>query len=584
MPTLDTALIYLLFAVIGVVGCRLLHLPAMLGYLVAGIFLAQGGAMVEANEVAVASVAEIGVVLLMFVIGLEFNLPKLMGMRRMVFGFGMAQVVLMLAGTLIGHFLIANILASFNLPWDLNWQGAVVLGAALAMSSTAIVVKMMAERAELDSQHGRRVIGALLFQDLAVVPLLVLIPALGRMNEGNVWAELSLALLKAAVLVGLLLWGGQKAMRVWLRIVDRRNSEELFMLNILLITLGLAWLTEHAGLSMAMGSFMAGMLIAETDYKHRVEEDIRPFHDVFLGLFFITLGMKLDWHVLQEQWPWVLVLTLIPVLVKAVLIAVLAYTGGASNGVAARTGIYLAQAGEFGFVLLTLGLAQGLIDPRWSNPVLAAMVLSMLATPFLIQHADRWVFRFSPDDWLSQSLQITTIASHAIAIDKHVLVCGFGHTGRNLCQLLAQQKISYIALDVNPEVVKTAVLDGHHVEVGDSFQLSNLVSAGLNRASAVVVSFDDTVTALGVISLVHKHAPSVPVLVRTRDEHDMVLLKQAGAHEVIPDAFEVSLSLATHTMSLLGVEEEKINQLVFIQRHTQYAGLKETAILGSEKP
>lgn len=584
MPTLDTALIYLLFAVIGVVGCRLLHLPAMLGYLVAGIFLAQGGAMVEANEVAVASVAEIGVVLLMFVIGLEFNLPKLMGMRRMVFGFGMAQVVLMLAGTLIGHFLIANILASFNLPWDLNWQGAVVLGAALAMSSTAIVVKMMAERAELDSQHGRRVIGALLFQDLAVVPLLVLIPALGRMNEGNVWAELSLALLKAAVLVGLLLWGGQKAMRVWLRIVDRRNSEELFMLNILLITLGLAWLTEHAGLSMAMGSFMAGMLIAETDYKHRVEEDIRPFHDVFLGLFFITLGMKLDWHVLQEQWPWVLVLTLIPVLVKAVLIAVLAYTGGASNGVAARTGIYLAQAGEFGFVLLTLGLAQGLIDPRWSNPVLAAMVLSMLATPFLIQHADRWVFRFSPDDWLSQSLQITTIASHAIAIDKHVLVCGFGHTGRNLCQLLAQQKISYIALDVNPEVVKTAVLDGHHVEVGDSFQLSNLVSAGLNRSSAVVVSFDDKVTALGVISLVHKHAPSVPVLVRTRDEHDMVLLKQAGAHEVIPDAFEVSLSLATHTMSLLGVEEEKINQLVFIQRHTQYAGLKETAILGSEKP
>jgi len=272
------------------------------------------------------------------------------------------------------------------------------------------------------------------------------------------------------------------------------------------------------------------------------------------------------------------------VVAKAVLIAVLAYAGGASNGVAARTGIYLAQAGEFGFVLLTLGLAQGLIEPRWSNPVLAAMVLSMLATPFLIQHADRLVFRFSPDDWLTQSLQITTIASHAMAIDHHVLVCGFGHTGRNLCQLLAQQNISYIALDVNPEVVKTAVLDGHHAEVGDSFQLSNLVSAGLNRASAVVVSFDDTTTALGVIALVHKHAPSVPVLVRTRDEHDMVLLKQAGAHEVIPDAFEVSLSLATHTMSLLGVEEEKINQLVFIQRHTQYAGLKETAILASEKP
>ena len=577
MSPLETTLIYLLFAVLGVVGCRLLHLPAMLGYLVAGIFLAQGGTMVESNEVAVASVAEMGVVWLMFVIGLEFNLPKLMRLRQMVFGFGMAQVLLTLLGSLLGHFLLSEMMAYWQLPWDLTWQGAVVLGAALAMSSTAIVVKMMAERSELDSQHGRRVIGALLFQDLAVVPLLVLIPALGRMNEGNVWTELSMALLKATVLVGLLLWGGQKVMRVWLRIVDRRNSEELFMLNILLITLGLAWLTEHAGLSMAMGSFMAGMLIAETDYKHRVEEDIRPFHDVLLGLFFITLGMKLDWQVLQMQWPWVLVLAVIPVLVKAGLIAALAYTGGASNGVAARTGIYLAQAGEFGFVLLTLGLGQGLIDPRWSNPVLAAMVLSMLATPFLIQHADRLVYRFSPDDWLSQSLQITNIASHAMAVDHHVLVCGFGHTGRNLCQLLEQQAISYIALDVNPEVVKSAVLDGHQVDVGDSFQLSNLLSAGLNRASAVVVSFDDTATALRVIELVNKHAPQVPVIVRTRDDHDMLLLKQAGAHEVIPDAFEVSLSLATHTLSLLGLPEDKINHLVFTQRHSQYAGLKENS-------
>ena len=265
MLQLDTALIYLLFAVAGVVGCRLLHLPAMLGYLIAGIFLSQGGALVEQNEAAVASVAELGVVLLMFVIGLEFNLPKLLGMRKLVFGFGMAQVLLTLIGTLLGHWLLAYALKSLQLPWDLGWQGAVVLGAAMAMSSTAIVVKMMAERGELESAHGQRVMGALLFQDLAVVPLLVLIPALGQMNESNVWVELSWAMGKAALLVGFLLWGGQRLMREWLHVVDRRNSEELFMLNILLITLGLAWLTEHAGLSMAMGSFMAGMLIAETE-------------------------------------------------------------------------------------------------------------------------------------------------------------------------------------------------------------------------------------------------------------------------------------------------------------------------------
>ena len=584
MSTVDTALIYLLFAVVGVVGCRLLHLPAILGYLLAGIFLGQGGALIEQSEAAVGSVAELGVVLLMFVIGLEFNLPKLLRLRQMVFGFGMAQVLFTLLGTVLGHFLLARLLPMLGLPWDLSWQGAVVLGAALAMSSTAIVVKLMAERSEVDTQHGRRVIGALLFQDLAVVPLLVLIPALGQMNEANVWTELLLALAKASLLVGVLLWGGQKVMRQWLRVVDRRDSEELFMLNILLVTLGLAWITDHAGLSMAMGAFMSGMLIAETEYKQRVEEDIRPFHDVLLGLFFITLGMKLDWEVLQLQWPWVLVLSLVPVIVKAVLIGVLAYVGGAPSGVAARTGIYLAQAGEFGFVLLTLGLGQHLIEPQWSNPVLASMVLSMVATPFLIQHADRLVYRFSPDDWLSQSLQITKIATQAMAIDHHVLVCGFGHTGRNLCQLLEQESISYIALDVNPEVVKAGVMDGYPVEVGDSFQLSNLVSAGLNRASAVVVSFDDTTTALRVIELVRAHVPQVPVVVRTRDDHDMGVLKMAGAHEVVPDAFEVSLSLATHTLGLMGLPTERVNRLVLTERESQYARLKEKVNTSDRKP
>ena len=576
MTPLEITLVYLLFAVAGVVACRLLHLPAILGYLVAGVFLGQGGALVQDNQAVVASVAEIGVVLLMFVIGLEFNLPKLMRLKKMVFGFGMAQVLLMLLGTLLGHLLLFKMLTQWQLPWDLTWQGAVVLGAAMAMSSTAIVVKLMAERSEVDTQHGRRVIGALLFQDLAVVPLLVLIPALSQMNEGNVWTELGWAMGKAAVLVGLLLWGGQRIMRRWLEIVDKRNSDELFMLNILLLTLGLAWLTEHAGLSLAMGSFLAGMLIAETDFKQRVEDDIRPFHDVLLGLFFITLGMKLDWQVLQIQWPWVLVLAVIPVLVKAILIGLLAYAGGATNGVAARTGIYLAQAGEFGFVLLTLGLDNALIDPRWSNPVLAAMVLSMLATPMLIQNADRLIYRFSPDDWLAQSLQITSIAKQSISINHHVIVCGFGNTGRHLCQLLEMESVSYLALDVNPEVVKAGVLAGHQVQVGDSFQLSYLMSAGLPRASAVVVSFDDTPTALKVLELIRQHMPNVPVIVRTRFEKDMAMLTEAGAAEVIPDAFEVSLSLATHTLSQLGLPEDEVNRLVLAERRSQYTHLKET--------
>ena len=575
MNALDITLIYLLAAVTSVVVCRLLHWPAMLGYLLAGILLGHAFNENFTNDKGVVYLAEFGVVFLMFVIGLEFNLPKLMGMRKLVFGFGMAQVMLTLLGAVAGHALMWWLLQYMGLPWDLNWQGALALGAAFAMSSTAIVVKMMADRAELETPHGQRVMGALLFQDLAVVPLLVLIPALGRVNEGNLWGILALAMLKATGLVVLLLWGGQKLMRWWLNTIDKRKSDELFMLNILLMTLGLAWLTEHAGLSMAMGAFLAGMLIAETEYKHRIENDIRPFHDVLLGLFFITIGMKLDWQVLYQQWTWVLVLTLVPIAIKAFLVAVLAYGFGAPTGVAARTGIYLAQAGEFGFVLLTLGLSNGLIDPLWSNPVLAAMVLSMVATPFLIQHADRVVYRFAADDWLSQSLNITALAQHTITIDHHVIICGFGRTGKNLCNLLESEKIGYLALDVHPDVVHAGMLAGHRVEYGDASQLANLMSAGLARASAVVVSYDDTASALKVLELVQAHAPDVPVVVRTRDDHDLNHLREAGARDVVPEIFEASLSLASQTLHHIGVPARRVRRLVQSQRQTRYAGFKE---------
>ena len=575
MNALDITLIYLLAAVHSVVVCRLLHWPAMLGYLLAGILLGHAFNENFTDDKGVVYLAEFGVVFLMFVIGLEFNLPKLMGMRKLVFGFGMAQVMITLLGAVAGHTLLWWLLQSMGIPWDLSWQGALALGAAFAMSSTAIVVKMMADRAELETPHGQRVMGVLLFQDLAVVPLLVLIPALGKVNEGNLWSTLSLAMFKATALVMLLLWGGQKLMRWWLKTIDQRKSDELFMLNILLMTLGLAWLTEHAGLSLAMGAFLAGMLIAETDYKQRVENDIRPFHDVLLGLFFITIGMKLDWAVLYQQWAWVLVLALVPIAVKALLVAVLAHGFGAPTGVAARTGIYLAQAGEFGFVLLSLGLSNGLIDPLWSNPVLAAMVLSMVATPFLIQHADRLVYRFAADDWLSQSLSITALAQHTINIDHHVIVCGFGRTGKNLCNLLESEHIGYLALELHPDVVHSAMLAGHRVEYGDATQLASLMSAGLARASAVVISYEDTPSALKVLALVQAHAPEVPVVVRTRDDHDLNDFREAGARDVVPEIFEASLSLASQTLHHRGIPARRVRRLVQSQRQTRYAGFKD---------
>jgi monovalent cation:H+ antiporter-2, CPA2 family len=437
------------------------------------------------------------------------------------------------------------------------------------MSSTAIVVKLMQERLELESEHGKRVMGVLLFQDLAVVPLLVLVPALGAAPEKLAMA-LGLAALKATFLIAILLTGGQKVMRWWLTLVARRKSEELFILNLLLITLGLAWLTEIAGLSLALGAFIAGMLVSETEYKHQVETDIRPFHDVLLGLFFITIGMMLDWRIVFERWPLVLLLTLVPVLFKLVLVTVIAKGLGSTSGTSLRTGLYLAQAGEFGFVLLTLAQQNKLIPNTLLNPILASMVLSMLATPFIIMYSNRIVLKLVSSEWMAQSLQMTQIAKKSISRDKHVIICGYGRCGQNLARLLEKANIEYMALDLDPDRVRQAAAAGHSVVFGDAARLQALMAAGLHRASAVVVTYLDVPSTLKVLSHIRGHAPQVPVIVRTQDDHDLDKLTAAGATEVVPESIEGSLMLASHALALVGVPMRRVIRTVQDQRDARY--------------
>ena len=554
MGALELTLVYLLAAVLGVVVCRSLKLPPMLGYLAVGVVIGPNALALAENSEAVRHLGEFGVVFLMFVIGLEFNLAKLRSMRSHVFGLGVFQVSLtMLLGT-ASMLILAYLLPRF---WGMSWQTALALSSALAMSSTAIVVKLMVERLELESEHGKRVMGVLLFQDLAVVPMLVLIPALGAAGENLAFA-LGLAALKATVLITVLLVGGQHVMRWWLTLVARRKSDELFVLNLLLITLGLAWMTEMAGLSLALGAFIAGMLISETEYKHQVETDIRPFHDVLLGLFFISIGMLLDWRLVLERWPLVLLLVTVPVLFKAVLVTLLAKGLGSSWGISLRTGLYLAQAGEFGFVLLTLAQRNDLVPPALLNPILASMVLSMLATPFIIMYSNRIVMKLVSSDWLQQSLQMTTIARKSINSNKHVIICGYGRCGQNLARMLEGEGIPYMALDLDPDRVRQAAAAGDSVVFGDAVRLQALMAAGLSRASAVVVTYVETHGALKVLDHARAHAPHVPVIIRTRDDHDLERLQAAGAAEVVPEAIEGSLMLASHALALVGVPMRRV--------------------------
>jgi CPA2 family monovalent cation:H+ antiporter-2 len=566
MTGLEITLLYLLAAVLGVVACRLLKLPPMLGYLAVGVIIGPNTRALAQSVEAVQHLGEFGVVFLMFVIGLEFNLPKLRAMRQHVLGLGLLQVVLtMLLGTAV-MLSLARLLPDWL---GMDWKAALTLSGALAMSSTAIVVKLMVERLELESEHGKRVMGVLLFQDLALVPLLVLVPALGASAE-NLVTALAMAALKATVLVTLLLVGGQHVMRRWLTVVARRKSDELFVLNLLFVTLGLAWLTERAGLSLALGAFIAGMLISETEFKHQVETDIRPYHDVLLGLFFIGIGMLLDWRLVLQNWGLVLLLVLIPPLLKITLVTALSRSLGAPTGVALRAGLYLGQAGEFGFVLLTLAKENALVPPALLNPILAAMVLSMVLTPFIVMYSNRIVLRLVSTEWLQQSLQMTNIARKSISVNHHVIICGFGRCGQNLARMLEAEGIPYLALDLDPDRVRQTAEAGHSVVYGDSGRLQALMAAGLSRASAVVVTYLDEAAAFKVLASTQSHAPQVPVIVRTQDDHSLDKLQAAGATEVVPEAIEGSLMLASHALALVGVPMRRVIRIVQDQRDARY--------------
>jgi CPA2 family monovalent cation:H+ antiporter-2 len=567
---LELTLLLLGSAVLGVVAFRMMHLPPMLGYLAVGILIGPHALGLAEQSETTHGLAEFGVVFLMFSIGLEFSLAKLKAMRAIVFGLGLAQVVLTIVATMIFGWTIAT-----QLPpaLQISWQASFALGGALAMSSTAIVVKMLTERLELESEHGRKIIGILLFQDLAVVPLLILIPSLGERPDKLV-ETLAWAGFKAVIVLALLLFFGQKIMRNWFTIVVKRRSQELFMLNLLLVTLGAAWITERAGLSLALGAFVAGMLISETEYKHQVEEDIKPFRDVLLGLFFITIGMLLNVKLVMANWWLVLLLLCAPVLLKFALIAGLAKLFGASDGVSMRTGLALAQAGEFGFVLLNLAAGHNLMDTYVVQVVLASMVLSMLLAPFIIAQSDQIVMKFSSNEWMMQSLQLTKIASRTMSTNKHVIVCGFGRSGQSLATLLSEEKIDYHALDLDPERVQEAQTAGAQVSYGDAGRRESLVAAGIYRASAIVITYADTRSALRVLHQVHELTPSLPVIVRAYDDTDLDRLKQAGAAEVVPELMEGSLMLASHALVMLGVPLRRVVHRVQAAREERYASLR----------
>jgi len=563
---LSETIILLMVSVIAVAVFRRIKLPAILAYLVVGIVLGPHATGIMINTEAIRFLAEVGVAFLLFTLGLEFSLPKLISNRKAVLGLGSAQVTVTL--------LIAG-----SVSWLLGTsiETAFVIGCVLALSSTAIVVKQLSERLELNSRHGRLSIAILLYQDIAVIPMLIIIPALAGTGSESFVLQIVYSLAEGVAVTAFMLAIGHWLLRPLFHEISSAHSAELFTLTVLLIALTSAWATHYAGLSMALGTFLAGMMLSETEFRHQIEADIRPFRDVLLGLFFVTVGMLLDLNNILPILHWMLLIAVAIIVGKTLTTMLMSMIiSKASKGVSLRTGLVLAQGGEFGFALLSLALAAGLIDNELSQLILASVICSMVLTPFLIRYNGAAAKYFFANSYLRNRNEIEQeISDNAASLKKHVIICGFGRMGQNIAKVLEQENFDYFALDYDVSLLNNARKAGLKVFFGDSTHHEILTAAGICRASVLVICHDDIKTTEKTLTQAKVLNPNISVLVRTQDETYYDTLQKAGATEVIPETLEASLIMASHLLSLMGIPMSKIVRRVQEMRSNNYMNLRQ---------
>jgi CPA2 family monovalent cation:H+ antiporter-2 len=572
---LSQALLLLAAAVFLVTVARRLRLPTTMAYLVAGLILGPHALAVVSDSGTTRLLAELGVAFLLFTLGLEFSLPRMLAMRREVFGLGAAQVIV-----------TGGVFALIGNALGLPWLTAIVFGGAVAMSSTAILLQQLTERAELNRTHGRLAFAMLLFQDLAFAPLLALASALSA-GEGFDKSQSVVAVVGGVLAIVAVLAAGRWLLRPLFHEIAHSRLRELFTLTVLFVVLASAWVSHLAGLSFALGAFLSGMMLAETEYRHQIEAVIRPFRDILLGLFFISVGMLLDMRLLGRAGELAIVLAMLVTLVilKATLAALVTRPFTTTRFKALRTGIVMSIGGEFGVALCSIMLQAGLAPEQLAEPLLVAIVLSMALSPFILNNNKR-VARLllrerAPAPTASER---EAAATGQIARREHVILCGFGRVGQNIARVLESQGFEYIALDLDPARIRAARQAGDPVVYGDSADEELLATAGLANASAVVISFSDPATSIGILRSVRRLRPQVPVLVRTRDDARLKELQDAGATDVVPETFEASLMLVSHVLMLLQVPVSRVVRTVGDIRNNRYAVLRNIVGRAESRP
>lgn len=550
------AFLLLLAAAVFIVALfKRIHVSPVLGYLVAGAAIGPGGAGIVTDVEGTAELAEFGVVFLLFLIGLELSWERLHALRRQVFAVGILQV----AAT-------AGILASLLYLSHLPAGVAMIVGGGLALSSTAFVLQIVEERGQKASQLGRLSLAMLLLQDLAVVPLLVLVPVFAR-HESSLGRELGEVALRAAFSMTAILIAGRILLRPFYRIVAALGSPEIFTALTLLLVLGAGWVTNELGLSMALGAFIAGLLMAETEYRHQVEADMLPFKGLFLGLFFMTVGMSADLHLLWSRFGFVLSLAAGLVAAKAAIILILCRLSRFSRGVSIQAAFLLAQGGEFAFVLFRLATADGLIPGEPAQLLILTIILTMAATPLLAGFGS----------WLGTRLERTRQpgASEASAemndIRDHVIILGFGRVGQTIAKLLSAENIPYLALDMSVATVSRANKTGLPVYYGDGARRDVLHAIGVERASAAIVTVNDSEQAEKAVTAIRTASSTLPIIARARDLACVVRLEAAGANMAVSEMFEASLQLGGSLLKSIGIADQEITRILSLFRDRDYA-------------
>jgi len=556
--SIQLIILLLVSSVLMVALFRYLRLPPMIAYFVVGLILGPFALGILPDSESSRHFVEFGIVFLMFTIGLEFSLPKLNSMRHILFGLGGSQVIITLATTMV-----------FSTLLGLDLAAAFIIGSALTMSSTAIVSKILMERIDLNSRHGQLSIGILLFQDIAVIPILILIPVFNS-QVIDLYSLLWISLFKIIVLLFILFRVGQPVMNFWFGIVAKQKSRELFVLNVLMITLIFAYVTKLTGLSYALGAFLAGMLISETRYRYQVESDIASFRDILLGLFFISIGMMLNIEVFIKYYPVIFLLFFGYTIFKMTLITYLAKLFKYELGVGIRSGVILGQAGEFSLVILALGQEQNLISGDILQIMLSVCLLSMLFASFIIPFNGR-IARYLSKDYLRNSEKLVNkIEASSENFSEHVIICGYGRSGQYLGRFLKEENISFIAIDMDLNRVNDAANAGEKVMYGDASRRVVLRAAGIERAKALVVAYADDRSSTKVLNVIRETYPDLPVVVRTRDESSIQQLQDSGATDVVPEVLEGSLMLASHALVLLDVPLTRVIKKIRAFRNERY--------------